>query len=67
MVATSYPGLAAHQIMHRDFVERAHSFTDASLADAAPFDEMLGFLLGWLASHISHEDTRFARHVAGLG
>lgn len=66
MAASGYPGLAAHQAMHRDFVERAHAFTDASLADEAPFDEMLGYLTGWLASHITHEDVRIARHVAGL-
>lgn len=67
MAATGYPGLAAHQALHREFVERAHSFTDASLADSAPIDDMLGYLTEWLRQHITHEDTRIARHVAGLG
>lgn len=67
MAASGYPGLAAHQAMHREFVERAHSFADASLAGKVPFEEMLGFLFGWLANHIIHEDVRIARHVSGLG
>lgn len=67
MASSGYPGLAAHQALHREFVARAHAFTDASLADAAPFEEMLEFLTTWLTQHITHEDARFARHAAGLG
>ena len=50
-----------------DEVELAEAALVTSLADEAPFDEMLGYLTGWLASHITHEDVRIARHVAGLG
>ena len=67
MAATGYPGLAGHVLMHRDFVERAHAFADASLADREPFEELLEYLVSWLEKHIRRDDARIARHMAGLG
>ena len=57
MASVGYPQMEAHRGMHQAFVAQAHAFTDASLADHVPFDEMLGFLTGWLANHIGVPET----------
>lgn len=67
MAATGYPGLEAHKAMHGAFVNRAHDFTDASLADASPFEELLDFLTAWFVGHVSVEDARMLAHALRKG
>ena len=65
MASVGYPGLAGHAAQHRFFVERAHAFTDASLDDKAPFEELLSFLIDWFVLHVKRDDVRVAVHILG--
>jgi len=64
MARIGYPGLEHHALLHQGFIEKTNALTDACLADAVSYKDLLDFLVSWLFQHITREDTKimaFAR------
>lgn len=62
MERISYTGLAAHKLIHKDFISKLHKIME-KVKNNKPFEsiELYNFLLDWLKDHIEIEDQKYVR------
>ncbi|MGA7339275.1 MAG: bacteriohemerythrin [Terracidiphilus sp.] len=61
MAASKYPGLAQHQIKHRDLTKQVEEFEARFERGEGTINiQLLGFLRDWLTNHIQHSDKEYS-------
>ena len=65
---TNYPGFAAHQAEHQNFVARVNQFTeDLKAGGNASAIAVVGFIKDWLAEHILRTDRSHSAYLNAQG
>lgn len=63
-----YPSLAAHRVLHRQFVKQVEEFQkDLAVTSVGKAVSVLSFLKDWLAKHIKHTDQKYSAHLNAHG
>jgi len=63
-----YPDVAAHQKIHRQFLEKLQSFQQRyNSGDRSLSVDLVHFMSDWLLSHIKREDQRYAQYICEQG
>jgi len=64
----NYPGLAAHQAEHQQYVAKVNQFAeDLKAGKNASSISVLGFLKDWLAEHIKRTDRSYSAYLNSKG
>jgi len=64
----NYPGLAAHQAEHQQYVAKVNQFAeDMKAGKNANSISVLGFLKDWLAEHIKRTDRSYSAYLNSKG
>jgi len=63
MVRLGYPGRERHKELHKAFVDKTHTLTDACLHGAINYQELLDFMTHWLKEHITVEDAKIVEYA----
>lgn len=63
MLETGYPGVEAHQTVHRELLAELNAKMAKLHAHREYPEDLLDFLVRWLLEHISHHDQQVARHA----
>jgi hemerythrin len=66
MTASRFPGLAAHRVLHRGFVERLQALAEDYAANGAHALLRLrarNWVVVWLMDHVGREDVAIGRHI----
>jgi len=67
MERLGYPEREAHMAMHKAFVEKTHTLTDACLEGSMNFKDLVAFLIEWSREHIAVEDEKIMRFARNHG
>jgi len=65
LVKTSYPGLDAHRVEHKEFIDSLAKFRKQGIA-IQPY-EVLNFMNQWLINHIKGSDKQYSGHLNAKG
>jgi len=67
MERLNYPERESHMALHKAFVEKTHTLTDACLDGKMCFPELVDFLIEWAKEHITVEDAKIMRYARSIG
>lgn len=68
MMEHGYPGYAAHQQEHINFIKQVAAYDSACRKQGCPLPgEILGFLERWLLDHIKGTDQKYAPYLLSKG
>eukprot|EP01012_Entosiphon_sulcatum_P022791 TRINITY_DN27774_c0_g1_i1.p1 TRINITY_DN27774_c0_g1~~TRINITY_DN27774_c0_g1_i1.p1 ORF type:complete len:770 (+),score=72.43 TRINITY_DN27774_c0_g1_i1:73-2382(+) len=62
MQSVNYPGLSAHQAVHQEFTDNCIAWIHAFSNGTLEVEQMLGYLVKWLVTHILHNDKEIASY-----